>query len=264
MAHKDEDGVQNDVGDTADQQTDHAHLRSAIRPDDAAERAVDHGKGETKHDDAPVFQRIGQISLRGPEQMAERLQKQLKENQQKHTDANRQSNCIPHTLRCVLVTALSQIQTHVRRRSVTDHHAQGQQDGGERQDDIGSGVAQVTNALPNENLIHHVVERVDHNGNNAGNGLADHQFSNPLGPQRVGDYLFVHFKFLLMNVNGSGNGVTCVKLVNRAAVLWGILQERNGKTDAEGISPVMQRVLFSSINGSSGRDAEFWQSLPLD
>ena len=67
MAHKDEDGVQNDVGDTANQQTDHAHLRTAIRPDDAAERAVDHGKGEPQDNNAPVFQGIGQISFCGSE-----------------------------------------------------------------------------------------------------------------------------------------------------------------------------------------------------
>ena len=88
MAHKNEDGVQNDICDTADQQTGHTYLGPSIRPDDTAECAVNHGKGEAQHNDAPVFQRIGQIPLCSPEQMAERLQKQFKENQQKHTDTN--------------------------------------------------------------------------------------------------------------------------------------------------------------------------------
>ena len=58
----------------------------------------------------------------------------------------------------------------------------------ERIGDGGGGVAQKTDPLADEHLVHHVVERRDQSGDDAGNGILKQKAPHRFGAERVGGF----------------------------------------------------------------------------
>ena len=69
--------------------------------------------------------------------------------------------------------------------SDADEQDDGQTDGGQGIGHIGGRIAQIAHTLPNEDLVHNVVQRADQHGDDAGDGEAAQQFGQRLIPQWI-------------------------------------------------------------------------------
>lgn len=113
---------------------------------------------------------IGQDGIGSAEDAAQRLQKSQDHGGQHSADACSGDDGGADRFGRLLRLAFSKLQAEIGGQTVPEQRGQGDGKGGDWGDDVGGSVAQHTDALADEHLVHHVVKGVDDHGDDAGNG----------------------------------------------------------------------------------------------
>ena len=85
----------------------------------------------------------------------------------------------------LLLLPAAQAETHIRRAAVPDHQRQGNGDNGQRKGHVGGGHPRDPHPLADKDLIHNVVQVVDHQGQGCGDRIPADQTANGFGLQGI-------------------------------------------------------------------------------
>ena len=85
----------------------------------------------------------------------------------------------------LLLLPAAQAEAHIRRAAVPDHQRQGNGDNGQRKGHVGGGHPRDPYPLADKDLIHNVVQVVDHQGQGCGDRVPANQTANGFGLQGI-------------------------------------------------------------------------------
>ena len=180
MKNKDKDRVQNHVKDRADDHGKHGVFGAAIRTDHGIDGGRYHHKRQTEANDEAILQGQRPQQVGCAEEGQDRVDEQQEHHSQDDADHGHQGNRVAHALLGHVHLALTQLQAQKGRAAVADHHSQCQGNDGDGKHHIGGAVAQVAYAPADKDLVYDVVQGIDQQGNDAGNGKFQDQPANGL------------------------------------------------------------------------------------
>ena len=175
---KDEDGVQDGVGDGSRHHAGHGVAGAAVRPDQVADAVGEDQEGHADEGDACVLLGVGHHLVGGAENPQQRGEEHLSQKEVKQPRRGHEDDPVPGNFRRLLRVFPSQAEGEPCRAAHADQQRDGQADGGQGVGHIGGSVAQVSHALADENLIHNVVQGANQGCRDAGNGKASQQFGD--------------------------------------------------------------------------------------
>ena len=185
MAQEDEHRVENGVDDGAQQHADHGIAGAAVGADQVAGGVGHDQQRHTHGGDAGVGQGVGHHAVGAAEQPQQHGGKQFQQHHVAKAQHHHHGHGGAHHTAGGLLPAGAQIQVEVGGAAHADEQGDGQADGGQRIGHVGGGVAQVTHALADEDLVHDVVQGTHQHGQNAGNGKGRQQFGQRLAAQGI-------------------------------------------------------------------------------
>ena len=165
---KDEQRVQNGVDDGADQRTGHGVFGAAVRQNQFAHAGGNDLEGHAQGNDPGVGGGVGHDCGRRAEGRQKGCEKQLHQNGVDHAEDHHHADAVSGDLCRVFLPSRSQIEGKAGGASDADEQGDGQTDGGQGIGDVGGGVAQITDALSDENLVYDIIERSHQHGDDAG------------------------------------------------------------------------------------------------
>ena len=179
------DGVEDCVQESADHHAVHGHARMAVRACQVGQHDRYHVKGRAEQDDRGVVERVRQDGIGRAERAQQGAQEDQAEDHQHDAEQNGKGERGVERALGLLLVLFPQTDGCVRAAARADQGGERQQDGHDRKGDRCRGVAQITDALPDEDLVHDVVNRVDQAGDDGGEGEGHQQTADRLAAERV-------------------------------------------------------------------------------
>ena len=165
-----EDGIQDGVGNGADQHTGHGITGASVRPDQVAHAGGDHLEGHAKGDDPGIGLRIGEIGRCGAERQQKGMEEYLGQYRVEDAKCEHHGDPVSHHGFCFFLFASPQVKGELRGAPDADEKGDGKADGCEGIRDIGCRISQISHALADEDLVYDIVERTHQHGDDAGDG----------------------------------------------------------------------------------------------
>ena len=119
------------------------------------------------------------------QQNAQRLNQDKSEQAKQDADNTGENDHIANGLRRLFRLLPPQTQAVDRRKTVAKKGGQGNRDRGDGSDDVRSAVSQITDAMPDKNLVNDVVQGIDDQGNDARYRIFPQQGADLFGAERV-------------------------------------------------------------------------------
>lgn len=192
VQREDEDGVQNQVHHRAQNHALHGVLGGAVRPDDGGEGRT-HQLERDAHADGPqVCHRLGIGGLRGAAEHHDPGGQKPAQQRGGHAGAQDQRQGVADGPVRLLLLAAAQAQAHVGRAAVAQQQGECVDQDDDGKGNIGGGHAGDAHALSHEDLVHDVIEIVDHQRQGGWDGIAQQQCGDRLRLQGIGFLFRVH------------------------------------------------------------------------
>ena len=169
---KDKDRIQDRIDDGSDQHTCHGIFWTAVCAGKVAHAVGDDEKGHAQGNDAGVGLRIGHDVCCGSECSKERCHEDLDEHCIADPESGHHADSISDYFCSLILLACSQVERESGGASDTDQESDRQADGRQRIGYICGCVSQISDSLPDKDLIDDVVERADQHGDDAGDRKA--------------------------------------------------------------------------------------------
>ena len=173
--------VKHGIERCTDQHTVHRHARMAVGTREVRQHDTDEVKRGTQQDDARIVYGIGHDVLGRTEQRQNGLQEDQAERHEHKAECDGETECVVECLTGFVLVLFTQSNGGVRRAARTDHGTKSEQNGHQRKGNRRRGVAQITDALTNKNLVDNVINGVNQAGNNRRKRKIDEQPSDRQG-----------------------------------------------------------------------------------
>ena len=186
---EDEDGVQDQIEDGTGDHAAHAVPGVAVRPDDGGEGRADQLEGQPPGDGPEIGSSLRPGGIRSAEEPGDLGGEAPADDGRAEAAGGDQGDGVTDGVVRLLLLAAAEAQADVGGAAVPQQQGHGVHQNDHRERHVDGRHGGDPHALAHEDLVHDVVEAVDHQRQGRGNGVADDQFLNRLGLQRAAGLL---------------------------------------------------------------------------
>ena len=178
-----EDGVQDQVDDGSRHHALHHVLGRAVRPDDGGKRGTEQLEGDAPGDGTHIGQRFGVGSHRRAKEHHNLRGKDAADQGGQQAAGYNEGECMADGVVRLPLFLPPQAQADIGGAAVSQQQGHGVDQDGQRERNVGGRHTRDAHALADEDLVHDVVEIVDHQCQRGGDGVADDQLGDGFGFQ---------------------------------------------------------------------------------
>ena len=193
---EDEQRVQDGVYPGAQEIAHHRHFRVSVGADKVTAAGRDYHERESQGSYSDVFLRQGKHFRRGAEQLQQRRQEYLRHNQQDCSAYQHHHCCIADEIRRLFALSPAHVQVEAACAADSEQKRQGQAGSRKRERYIRRRIAQLPHGMPDEQLVHYVVERSHQHCNNARHRKFYHQGGYRSAAEKLRTVIVLVFHFI--------------------------------------------------------------------